>query len=68
MSDPLFKCDVWHVNTTPDDELANMQKQELRIWVRSRNDEPSHAMGHPNPQTPIDSASIVCVPMLCNKH
>jgi len=66
MSDPLFKCDVWHMNTTPDDELANMQKQELRVWVRSRNDEYCHARDHPNPQTPIESASIVCVPMLCN--
>ena len=64
MSDPLFKCDVWHMNTTPDDELANMQKRELRVWVRSRNDE--YARDHPNPQTPIESASIVCVPMLCN--
>ena len=54
MSDPLFKCDVWHVNTTPDDELANMQKQQLRVRVRSHTDES------------YDSTSIVYVPMLCN--
>jgi len=36
MSDRLFKCDAWRVNTVPIEELANMEKQTLEVEVTSR--------------------------------
>ena len=35
MSNPLFKCDVWHMNTTPDDALVNMEKHRALVRVTS---------------------------------
>ena len=60
MSDPLFKCDVWHMNTTPDDKLGNMERRTVEVRVMSSTDDPSH------PQNPIESPRIVVIPMLCN--
>ena len=66
MSNPLFKCDVWHMNTTPDDALVNMEKQTALVRVTSWIEDVSHPGLDPRLFDSQSIVSHVCIPMLRN--
>ena len=66
MSNPLFKCDVWHMNTTPDDALVNMEQQQVLVRVTSWIEDASRPGLDPLLFESQSIVSHVCIPMLRN--
>ena len=66
MSNPLFKCDVWHMNTTPDDALVNMEKHRALVRVTSWIEDVSLPGLDPLLFESQSIVSHVCIPMLRN--